>query len=124
MNDDEQPLDVSLRQVTSTYSAQFKPYNRYGDPIEGMYWIPLQGDAAEGFESFLLKIEPGTSSLPHEHTGGESFFVIEGEITDCDGKTFQAGDYVAYQPGSKHYSISESGCTLLTILNGPNKRLE
>ena len=89
-----------------------------------MAWIPLQGNAADGFEAFLLKLQPGARSLPHVHTGGASFFVLGGELTDCDGKVFKTGDYVEYKPGSRHYSVSNDGCTLLTILNGPNQRIE
>jgi len=35
---------------------------------------------------------------------------------------FKAGDFVSYSPGSRHFSSSASGCTLLVSLRGGNNR--
>lgn len=117
-------LDKSLRQIVSTQGDQFKPYNRYGDPITGMSWIPLSGEMLNGsFECFLLKMDAGSHSNPHEHTGHEEFLMLDGELIDYDGQRFSGGDYVHFQPGSKHSSHSPDGCTLLVILRGNNRGL-
>ena len=117
-------LDANLRQIVSTASDQFKPYDRYGDPVAGMSWIPLSGELQNGaFECFLLRMDAGAQSRPHEHTGGEEFYVLDGELVDCDGQSFQSGDYVRFEPGSKHCSHTPEGCTLLVILWGRNRPL-
>ena len=117
-------LDTSLRQVIDTGDDQFKPYDRYGEPVAGMSWIPLSGELMNGsYECFLLRMQPGSRSNPHEHTGFEEFLVVDGEIVDCDGQVFNSGDYVRFQPGSKHSSHSPGGCTLLVILRGNNRAL-
>ena len=117
-------LDTSLRQVIATGDDQFKPYDRYGEPIAGMSWIPLSGELLNGsYECFLLRMQPGARSNPHEHTGFEEFLVVDGELVDCDGQVFNSGDYVRFQPGSKHSSHSPGGCTLLVILRGNNRAL-
>jgi len=117
-------LDASLRQVVSTASDQFKPYDRYGAPIAGMSWIPLAGETGNGaYECFLLRMNAGARSKPHEHTGHEEFLVVDGELIDCDGQVFNSGDYVRFQPGSKHSSSTVDGCTLLVILRGNNRPL-
>jgi anti-sigma factor ChrR (cupin superfamily) len=117
-------LDPNLRQIASTASDRFKPYDRYGDAVAGMSWIPLSGELHNGvFESFLLRMDAGARSNPHEHTGHEEFLVLDGELIDCDGQRFCAGDYVRFQPGSKHSSHSPDGCTLLVILRGNNRPL-
>jgi anti-sigma factor ChrR (cupin superfamily) len=117
-------LDASLRQIASTASDRFKPYDRYGEPLAGMSWIPLSGEPRNGvFESFLLRMDAGARSRPHEHTGHEEFLVLDGELVDCDGQRFGTGDYVRFHPGSKHSSHSPSGCTLLVILRGNNRPL-
>ena len=117
-------LDTSLRQIISTSSDQFKPYDRYGDPVAGMSWIPLSGELSNGsFECFLLRMEAGAKSNPHEHTGHEEFLVLDGELIDCDGQSFTSGDYVHFQPGSKHSSTSPEGCTMLVMLRGNNRAL-
>jgi anti-sigma factor ChrR (cupin superfamily) len=68
-------------------------------------------------------MDAGAHSKPHEHTGHEEFLVLEGELIDCDGQRFDSGDYVRFQPGSKHGSTSPKGCTLLVILRGNNRAL-
>ena len=117
-------LDASLRQIINTASDQFKPYDRYGAPIAGMSWIPLSGETGNGvYECFLLRMDAGARSKPHEHTGHEEFLVVDGELIDCDGRVFNSGDYVRFQPGSKHSSSTVDGCTLLVILRGNNRPL-
>jgi anti-sigma factor ChrR (cupin superfamily) len=117
-------LDTSLRQIITSTNDQYKPYDRYGDPIAGMSWIPLSGELMNGsFECFLLRMDPGARSNPHEHMGHEEFLVLEGELIDCDGQSFKNGDYVHFNPGSKHSSTSPEGCTMLVILRGNNRSL-
>jgi anti-sigma factor ChrR (cupin superfamily) len=117
-------LDASLRQIADTASENFRPYDRYGDPIAGMSWIPLSGELLNGeYECFLLRMDAGARSNPHEHTGHEEFLMLDGELIDCDGQRFRAGNYVRFQPGSKHSSHTPDGCTLLVILRGNNRAL-
>jgi anti-sigma factor ChrR (cupin superfamily) len=117
-------LNASLRQILSTDRDRFIPYARYGDPIAGMSWLPLSGEIRNGaYECFLLRMDAGARSNPHEHTGHEEFLMLEGELIDCDGEVFRSGDYVRFEPGSKHSSHSPEGCTLLVILRGNNRAL-
>ena len=103
-------LDASLRNIIETGDTTFKPYNRYGDPVDGMSWIALSGDLLNGeFECFLLRMDAGAKSNPHEHTGHEEFLMLDGELIDCDGQVFKRGDYVHFQPGSKHSSTTPKG---------------
>lgn len=113
----------SLREIVTTGSNKFKPYNRYGEPVPGMYWIPLSGEIFNNeFESFLLKMEPGSSSKPHEHMGIEEFYMVDGTLIDNDDVEFKKGDFVKFSPGSKHYSHTPDGCTLLVMLRGGKNR--
>ncbi len=117
-------LDTSLRQVVSTANEEYKPYDRYGDPVDGSSWIPLSGERLNGdFECFLLRMDAGAQSKPHQHTGIEEFLVLEGELVDCDGCRYRRGDFVRLLPGSKHSSHSPGGCTLLVMLRGNNRPL-
>jgi len=124
MNTNKNILDPTDRTVTSTSDTEFRPYGRYGAPNPTMDWLPLSGDANKGYESFVLRMKPGSESTPHVHTGGEEFYLLDGEMTDCDGAVFKTGDFVSYKPGSRHFSATEKGCTLLVILHGENKRVE
>ncbi|MGI9311816.1 MAG: cupin domain-containing protein [bacterium] len=113
-------LDASLRRIVATARTPFRPYDRYGAARDDMEYLPL-GDESDGApEIFVLKFKPGAASTAHEHTGGEAFYVLEGGLTDCDGAAFGVGDYVRYRPGSRHFSVSATGCTLLVMLFGRN----
>ena len=117
-------LDTNLRQIVRTGGDEFKPYDRYGDTIAGMSWIPLSGDLKNGeFECFILRMDPGAKSKQHEHLGFEEFLVIDGELVDCDGTAYRSGDFVRLLPGSKHSSHTPNGCTLLVMLRGNNRAL-
>lgn len=118
-------LDPKLRQIVSTSAEAYKPYNRYGKPIDGMSWITLSGELLNGeFECFMLRMDAGAESKPHEHQGFEEFLVMEGALIDCDGKAYRTGDFVRLLPGSKHSSHTPEGCTLLVMLRGNNRALE
>lgn len=117
-------LDPKLREIITTAPEAYKPYDRYGEPIAGMSWIPLSGELQNGeFECFLLRMEPGSRSRPHQHCGFEEFMVLDGEFVDCDGSVFRSGDFVSFKPGSKHHSSTPGGCTLLVMLRGINRAL-
>jgi anti-sigma factor ChrR (cupin superfamily) len=117
-------LEAALRRIVSTSAEEFLPYERYGAVNPGLEWLPLSGDMhSEEFECFLIRMKPGGSSTPHEHTGHEEFLLLDGELEDCDGTVFRAGDFVSYSPGSKHYSVSPKGCLMLVMLRGRNRAL-
>jgi anti-sigma factor ChrR (cupin superfamily) len=68
-------------------------------------------------------MEPGAKSLPHEHTGFEEFLMLDGELTDPDGKIFKKGDFISFEPGSKHSSHTINGCLVLVFMRGINKAI-
>ena len=109
------------REVKPT--ASLRPYDRFGKEDPNLEWLPLSGAFGSDFECFLVRFKAGASSSPHEHTGTEEFLVLEGELEDCDGAVFKAGDFVSYKAGSRHFSSSQSGCLLLVIVRGGANRL-
>ena len=111
------------RQIVDAATAAYVPDERYGEPVAGMNWCNISYDQETGTGSFLLRMEPGTSSRPHEHVDFEEFFVIDGELIDDDGKIFRAGNFVSFRPGFKHWSTTKEGCTLAVFLRQPNRRL-
>ena len=118
-------LDPALRQITATTPDRFRPYDRYGEPIAGLSWIPLSGEPHnDEFECFLLRMDAGARSTPHEHTGIEEFLVLDGELVDADGTRYRGGDFVHFLPGSKHCSHTPGGCTLLVMLRGKDRLLQ
>lgn len=117
-------LDPDLRLLLNTDVSNFVPYNRYGEPIEGMSWLPLSGELLNGeYECFMLCMAPGTSSKPHEHLGHEEFLILDGHLIDLDGIEYKTGDFVHLLPGSTHSSHTIDGCLLMVILRGNNRVL-
>ena len=112
------------RRVTATATAPLVPDDRYGAPTPGFTWTPLDFDKRAGEGLFLLRFAPGARSVPHEHTHGESFLILDGELIDSDGKVFRVGDFVRYEPGSRHWSVAPEGCLIAVFLRGYNRRLE
>lgn len=119
------PLDPLLREITHTDSGKFRPYDRYAAIVPGMYWLPLSGSLLNGeYECFMLRMDPGAVSRPHEHMGHEEFLILEGSLIDNDGTEYRSGDFVSLLPGSKHSSHTPGGCLLLVMLRGNNRALD
>jgi len=102
---------------------KFLPYQRYGKIIDGLKWLPLSGGNGSENEIYMINFEPESCSKYHIHKGSEEFFVVDGELIDEDGKLFKKGDFVRFEPGTKHSSFSKKGCTLLVILSGGTNQL-
>ncbi len=114
--------DTSRRVILRSDDAgKFVPYDRYGEPIPGLSWINISHDPETGRGSYFLRMEPGCSSLRHEHVDYEDFLVVEGELIDDDGTVFRQGDFVSFRPGTIHSSTTETGCTLVVFLRTGNR---
>ena len=115
---------MTKRKITNLYNVKFDPFDNYGSPITGMSWHKISYDKKNGGQgSYLLRMDPGAKSLPHIHTGYEEFLMLEGELTDADSKTFKKGDFITFEPGSKHSSHTKDGCLILVFMRGINKPL-
>jgi len=113
----------AVRDIVDIGKAKLRPHDRYGDPIPGLSWLPLDFDDAEGRGLYLVRFEAGARSLPHEHVHGEAFIVLEGRLIDSDGRELKTGEFVRYEPGSRHFSIAPEGCLLAVHLRGPSRLL-
>ena len=113
---------MNNRKITNLYKVKFKPFDNYGAPVPGMSWHKISYDRQNGGQgSYLLKMDPGAKSLPHEHVGYEEFLMLEGELTDPDKTVFKKGDFVTFKPGSKHSSYTKDGCLILVFMRGINQ---
>ena len=115
---------MSKRKITNLFSVDFKPFDNYGVTVPGMSWHKISYDKQNGgYGTYILKMEPNAKSLHHIHTGYEEFLMLEGELTDLDGKIFKKGDFVTFEPGSTHSSRTKEGCLILVFMRGINKPL-
>ena len=112
------------RKITNLYNIQFIPFDNYGAVIPGMSWHKISYNKENGgLGTYILKMEPGAKSLPHEHKGYEEFLMLDGELTDVDGKIFKKNDFISFEPGSTHSSHTKDGCLILVFMRGINKPL-
>ena len=65
----------------------------------------LMVDRDAGFQSFLLRLSPGTVLPPHDHGALEECLLLEGDMLIGD-RSYRRGDYHAALPGSRHAPIS------------------
>ena len=115
---------MSKRKITNLFNVDFKPFDNYGVTVPGMSWHKISYDKQNGgYGTYILKMEPNAKSLHHVHTGYEEFLMLEGELTDLDGKIFKKGDFVTFEPGSTHSSHTKEGCLILVFMRGINKSL-
>ena len=78
---------MSKRYINNLNNLHFKPFDNYGEPVNGMSWHKISYDKKNGgFGTYVLKMDPGARSLPHKHQGFEEFYMIDGELEDADGK--------------------------------------
>jgi anti-sigma factor ChrR (cupin superfamily) len=112
------------RKITNLSNVEFVPFDNYGSPVPGMSWHKISYSKENGGQgTYVLKMEPGSKSLPHEHTGFEEFLMLDGELIDPDGKIFKKGDFISFEPGSKHSSHTIKGCLVLVFMRGINQPL-
>ena len=113
---------MTKRKITDLYNLKFEPFDNYGVTVPGMSWCKITYNRKNGgYGTYVLKMEPGSKSLPHTHTGHEEFLMLEGELTDPDGKVFKKGEFISFEPGSKHSSYTKNGCLVLVFMRGINE---
>jgi len=112
------------RKITNLKDIEFIPFDNYGVVVPRMSWHKISYSREDGGRgTYVLKMEPGAKSLPHEHKGFEEFLMLDGELTDPDGKIFKKGDFISFEPGSKHSSHTINGCLVLVFMRGINQPL-
>ena len=114
---------MNKRKIINTNHLKFKPFDKYGKPINGWTWHNISFDKETNFGTYISKLEPGTKTLPHVHSGYEEFLILDGELVDSDGTIFKKGDFISYKPNSTHSSHTKKGCLILTFMRGHNNKV-
>ena len=114
---------MKKRIITNPLNVEFEPFDNYGEPIDKISWHKISYNKKSGQGSYILKMDPGSKSVPHEHVNYEEFYMLEGELIDADGKVFKKGDFISFEPGSTHSSFTEKGCLILVFMRSRNKTI-
>ena len=100
-------------------SAVIRPvdYTWVESPMPGVERMMLDrvGDEVARATS-LVRYAPNSEFSQHVHSGGEEFFVLEGEFAD-EHRTYPVGSYVRNPIGTAHSpSVGEQGCVIFVKL--------
>ena len=110
------------RRVKNIQTAEFTPWYTDDGGVTGESVLQLNNHPkAVGFH--VYKMEPGTHSQPHEHSGDEEFLMISGELIDNDGTVYKPGDLVWLEKGTQHYSYTETGCVIAVYIETAEKNI-
>ena len=115
---------MKKRKITDPFNVKFEPFDNYGSVVPGMNWYKITYNKETGLGTYILKMDPGAKSLPHEHTNYEEFLMLDGELIDADNKVFKKRDFVTYEPSSTHYSYTKNGCLLLVFVRSKSKPIK
>ncbi len=109
------PVADGERRVANLDKIEFEPFiNKHGVADGLVYQHDRDRPPGTGFH--LYKMEPGYTTIPHQHNGNEEFFIVSGDLTDNDGTIYRAGDLVWMKDGTQHCSYSEHGCVIVVYL--------
>ena len=115
---------MKKRKITNLFNVKFEPFDNYSSVVPGMSWYKITYNKETGQGTYVLKMNPGAKSLPHEHTNCEEFLMLDGELIDPDNKVFKKGDFITFESGSSHSSYTKNGCLLLVFQRSKNKLIK
>lgn len=109
------PVAEGERLVANLDEIEFEPFiNSSGEADGFVFQLDRNRRLGTGFH--LYKMEPGYTTIAHQHNGDEEFYIISGDLTDNDGTVYRAGDLVLMKDGTQHCSYSKSGCVIVVYL--------
>ena len=112
------PVAEGERIVVNLDEMEFEPFINSNGEADGLaFQLDRSKRLSTGFH--IYKMEPGYTTIPHQHRGSEEFFIISGDLTDNDGTVYRAGDLVLMRDGTEHCSHTENGCVIVVYLEAP-----
>ncbi len=101
------------RKVINLFSAPYSEYDLEGECQNDIKLLNISYDKEAQTGWYVMRMAPGSASIPHEHKKREEYLILEGELIESDGTVLIKGDFVSYAPGTFHNSRTETGCLLI-----------
>lgn len=117
------PIGADERRVANLDEMVFEPFVNEGGETDG-YAFQHDHHRSLGTGFHIYKMDPGYTTIPHQHNGHEEFFLISGDLTDNDGTEYRPGDLVWLKDGTQHCSYSRNGCLLVVYIPQTETSLE
>lgn len=109
------PVAAGERIVVNINEAEFEPFVNDRGQVDGSL-LQLDRSKPSGVGFHIYKMEPGYTTIPHEHRGNEEFLVLSGDVSDNDGTVYREGDLVLMKAGTQHCSHTENGCVIAVYI--------
>ena len=106
---------MTHRTIVRTRAKDFEAYDLDGPLQSDISLLKLSYDGQTREGSYMMRMQPGAQTIVHTHQRREEYIVLEGSLIEDDGTVLQPGDYVVYEPGTRHNSRTDEGCLLLAI---------
>lgn len=110
------PVQSSDRKIANIHTTAFTPWSMEDGASTGQSYLQLNPSKPGGVGFHVFRMDPGTTTDPHQHTEDEEFYLLSGDLTDNDGTVYKEGDLVWMKEGTEHSSYSKNGCTLLVYI--------
>ncbi len=107
-----QPIDSKKRRVSNINTGKYLPlYDETGRQDGEVLQVNPGKQLGYGFH--VYRMPAGHTTTAHIHDGDEEFLILEGEIVDHDGFSYEKGDLVWLEAKTKHKSYSPNGALLV-----------
>ena len=107
------------RTVVNLYDSPYEAYDLEDEVQENIHLLNISYDRESATGWYVIRMEPGTATIAHEHQKLEEYLILEGELIESDDTVLKKGDFVRYPPGSYHNSRTKTGCLLIGLDRNP-----
>jgi anti-sigma factor ChrR (cupin superfamily) len=100
------------QKIVNVGTTAMQVYDLDGPVQPEISWLPISFRRDRNVGSYLMRMQPGAVVLEHTHPGYEDFVMLEGELIDTDGTVYKSGDFISFEPGTRHGSHTKTGCLI------------
>ena len=118
-----QKIQPEDRRVVNIYNDDFTPFGGDANPSSHESALQINAHQQLGVGFHVYRMQPGTTTTPHEHTHDDEFPVHEAQHTDNDGYLYTTGDPVRLKKATQHSTHTEHGALLAVYIGAAEKNL-
>ena len=104
------------RKVVNIHDAEYQPWVNKNGELHDSSVLQLDSSNPRGVGFHVYKMEPGSTTTPHQHTNNEEFLILSGELIENDDTVYREGDLVWMKKGTEHYSHTKTGCVMAVYI--------
>ena len=118
------PTGKDERKIANIYEAEYQPWVMKNGELHDSSVLQHDTSKPRGVGFHVYKMEPGSTTTPHQHTNNEEFLILSGELIENDGTVLREGDLVWLKKGTEHCSHTVNGCVMAVYIETAEVELE